>query len=78
MLRRTYPALGERELLLRFWQSASGFWRGRTAWMAWLIAVALSQHGLEAPIAPMIIAEAALRIARQEPTRRVATARHTS
>lgn len=41
MLRRTYLAPGERELLLRFWQSASGFWRGRSAWAAWGLAVAL-------------------------------------
>jgi vitamin B12/bleomycin/antimicrobial peptide transport system ATP-binding/permease protein len=41
MLRRTYLTPGERELLLRFWQSASGFWRGRAAWKAWLIAAAL-------------------------------------
>ena len=41
MLRRTYLAPGERELLLRFWQSASGFWRGRQSWKAWSIAAAL-------------------------------------
>lgn len=41
MLRRTYLAPGERELLLRFWRSASGFWRGRAAWKAWLIALGL-------------------------------------
>jgi len=41
MLRRTYLAPGERELLLRFWKAASGYWRGRAAWKAWLISVAL-------------------------------------
>ncbi|MBR0773930.1 ABC transporter [Bradyrhizobium diazoefficiens] len=38
---RTYLAPDERQLLLRFWQSASGYWRGRSAWKAWLLAVAL-------------------------------------
>ncbi len=41
MLRRTYLTPGERELLFRFWRSASGFWSGRSAWSAWLIAAAL-------------------------------------
>lgn len=41
MLRRTYLAPGERELLVRFWRTASGFWRGHTAWRAWLIAASL-------------------------------------
>lgn len=41
MLRRRYLAPGERELLLRFWRSASGFWRGRRSWKAWSIAAAL-------------------------------------
>jgi putative ATP-binding cassette transporter len=34
---RTYIAPDERRLLARFWQSASGFWRGRSAWRAWLL-----------------------------------------
>lgn len=41
MLRRTYLVPGEKELLLRFWQSASGYWRGRSSWKAWLLACAL-------------------------------------
>jgi putative ATP-binding cassette transporter len=32
-----YVAPDERRLLIRFWQSASGFWRGRSAWRAWLL-----------------------------------------
>jgi putative ATP-binding cassette transporter len=28
----------EKRLLARFWQSASGFWRGQSAWLAWLLA----------------------------------------
>lgn len=35
MLVQTYVAPGERQLLARFWQSASGFWRGPSAWRAW-------------------------------------------
>jgi putative ATP-binding cassette transporter len=27
----------ERNLLARFWQSASGYWRGRSAWRVWLL-----------------------------------------
>ena len=54
MLDRTYIAPDERRLLTRFWQSASGFWRGPTAWRAWflelLIATVLlqllTQYGL--------------------------------
>jgi vitamin B12/bleomycin/antimicrobial peptide transport system ATP-binding/permease protein len=34
-------APGETRLLSRFWQSASGFWRGRAAWRAWLLVVLL-------------------------------------
>lgn len=41
MLRRKYLAPGERELLLRFWQSASGYWRGGAAWKAWLLTLSL-------------------------------------
>lgn len=37
MLRRTYLAPDERQLLLRFWRSAAGFWRGRSGWKAWLL-----------------------------------------
>lgn len=32
-----YIAPGERRLIARFWQSASGFWRGPTSWRAWLL-----------------------------------------
>jgi putative ATP-binding cassette transporter len=41
MLSRTHFARGEGQLLRRFWQSASGYWRGRSAWKAWLLVVAL-------------------------------------
>ena len=41
MLMRTSLARGEKQLLGRFWQSASGYWRGPTAWTAWLLVVAL-------------------------------------
>ena len=37
MLRKTYLAPDERRLITRFWQSASGFWRGPQAWRAWLL-----------------------------------------
>jgi len=37
MLRKEYLAPDQRRLLLRFWQSASGFWRGPLAWRAWLL-----------------------------------------
>ena len=41
MLKRTYIAPDELRLLARFWQSASGFWRGRSAWRAWLLVTLL-------------------------------------
>ena len=41
MLKRPYLAPGEKQLLLRFWQGAAGFWRGPSAWKAWLLVVAL-------------------------------------
>ena len=37
MSRKPYLAPDERRLLSRFWQSASGFWRGLAAWRAWLL-----------------------------------------
>ena len=37
MLVQTYIAPDETQLLARFWQSASGFWRGRSGWRAWLL-----------------------------------------
>jgi vitamin B12/bleomycin/antimicrobial peptide transport system ATP-binding/permease protein len=37
MSRKTYLAPDEKRLISRFWQSASGFWRGREAWRAWLL-----------------------------------------
>ena len=37
MLYQTYLAPNEQRLLSRFWQSASGFWRGPSAWRAWLL-----------------------------------------
>jgi len=44
----TYLAPDEKHLISRFWQSATGFWRGPTAWRAWslvalLIAIVLLQ-----------------------------------
>jgi len=41
MLTRTSFFPGEKQLLGRFWQSASGYWRGPTAWTAWLLVIAL-------------------------------------
>ena len=41
MLDQAYNAPDEKQLLSRFWQSASGFWRGRSAWRAWLLVVVL-------------------------------------
>lgn len=41
MLTRTYFAPDERQLLLRFWQSASGYWHGSSALAAWLLVIAL-------------------------------------
>jgi vitamin B12/bleomycin/antimicrobial peptide transport system ATP-binding/permease protein len=41
MLEQTYIAPDEKQLLARFWQSASGFWRGRSAWRAWLLVALL-------------------------------------
>lgn len=41
VLNETHPAPDEKELLSRFWQSASGFWRGRSAWRAWFLVAAL-------------------------------------
>jgi putative ATP-binding cassette transporter len=41
MLRKTYIAPDEMRLLSRFWQSASGFWRGLSAWRAWVLVTLL-------------------------------------
>ena len=41
MLKQTYIAPDEKQLLARFWQSASGYWRGRSAWRAWFLAFLL-------------------------------------
>src|SRR5450631_2401730 len=41
MLEQTYISPDEKQLLARFWQSASGFWRGRSAWRAWLLVALL-------------------------------------
>ncbi len=35
--RGLYIAPDQRRLIARFWQSASGFWRGPSAWQAWLL-----------------------------------------
>ncbi|MDH6256452.1 putative ATP-binding cassette transporter [Bradyrhizobium sp. BR13661] len=37
----TYHAPSERQLLLRFWKSARGFWTGKSAVLAWLLTVLL-------------------------------------
>ena len=43
MARETYLSPDESRLLSRFWQSASGFWRGSLAWSAWsLIALLIA------------------------------------
>lgn len=41
MLKQTYLAPDEKQLLARFWLSASGFWRGPGAWRAWLLVAVL-------------------------------------
>ncbi|MBR0982601.1 SbmA/BacA-like family transporter [Bradyrhizobium liaoningense] len=41
MLTRSSFIPGEKRLLGRFWQSASGYWRGATAWTARLLVIAL-------------------------------------
>lgn len=41
MLQRIHSALDEKLLLSRFWQSASGYWRGPEAWRAWLLVAVL-------------------------------------
>ena len=38
---RTHFAPAEKQLLARFWQSASGFWLGRSAWLAWFLVAVL-------------------------------------
>lgn len=38
---KRYLAPDERRLLARYWQSASGFWRGKSAWRAWLLGFVL-------------------------------------
>jgi len=48
----TYLAPDEKRLISRFWQSATGFWRGRSAWRAWplvalLIAIVLLQLSVQ-------------------------------
>ncbi len=37
MRAETYIAPSEHRLLSRFWQSARGFWTGKSAWWAWLL-----------------------------------------
>jgi len=41
MNRETYVGPNERRLIWRFWQSASGFWRGPSAWRVWLLTALL-------------------------------------
>jgi putative ATP-binding cassette transporter len=41
MLQRPHLAPNEKLLLSRFWQSASGYWRGPGAWRAWLLVAVL-------------------------------------
>lgn len=37
----TYVAPDEKLLIARYWKSASGFWRGSSAWRAWLLVAVL-------------------------------------
>ena len=41
MLRQTRFAAPENQLLARFWRTASGFWFGRSAWIAWFLVAVL-------------------------------------
>jgi vitamin B12/bleomycin/antimicrobial peptide transport system ATP-binding/permease protein len=41
MLHKTYLSPDERQLLARFWRSAAGFWRDRSAWRAWSLVALL-------------------------------------
>ena len=41
MLNQTHLAPDEKRLIARFWQSASGYWRGPGAWRAWLLVAVL-------------------------------------
>jgi len=41
MLQRSHFSPDEKLLLSRFWQSASGYWRGPRAWRAWLLVAVL-------------------------------------
>jgi len=41
MHRNTYIAPDETRLISRFWESASGFWRGPSAWRSWLLVALL-------------------------------------
>jgi putative ATP-binding cassette transporter len=41
MRNRTHFVPDEKLLLARFWQSASGYWRGKSAWRAWLLIAVL-------------------------------------
>jgi len=41
MYRETYLAPDGKRLISRFWQSAAGFWRGPSAWRAWLLVALL-------------------------------------
>jgi putative ATP-binding cassette transporter len=38
---KRYLAPDEKRLLARYWQSASGFWRGTSAWRSWSLLFAL-------------------------------------
>ena len=41
MLKQTYLAPDEKQLLARFWRSAAGYWRGPSAWRAWVLITVL-------------------------------------
>ena len=41
MLGQTRFAAAEKQLLARFWRTASGFWFGRLAWIAWFLVAVL-------------------------------------
>ena len=73
MLDLSYIAPDEKQLLARFWQSVSGFFRGRSAWRAWLLGALLiatvllqllTQYGLNFEIAESLSL-------RQEPYERI-------
>lgn len=41
MTSKSYMAPDETRLVSRFWESASGFWRGPSAWRSWILVALL-------------------------------------